>query len=79
MFKCQICKKDSKANERAAHVVTQYRPKIYLDEYGEEQGRGYEIVTEILAHQKCSDKYLGVEFTPEVSDQPNIFDKGFIY
>jgi len=79
MFKCQICKFNSKANERSAHVVTKYRPKTYLDEYGYEVGRGYEIEKEILVHQKCADKYLGVETVPEVLDQPNTFNEGFIY
>ena len=53
MFKCSICKKDSKPGERAEHVVTETRVKHYTDDYGKTVGVGSEIVTEVLAFAKC--------------------------
>ena len=41
---------------------------MYVDEYGNEVGQGYEIVTEVLAHNKCAiaGGFISPEHAPKV-------------
>lgn len=57
MYKCQACKAQSEPGEKQRHVVTETRPKTYINgEYGEKISKGTEIVKELAVCEKCSNQ-----------------------
>lgn len=60
MFKCNLCKKTSKAGEAQITVVTKVREKLYLNESKTEKGyktsesRGWEVAEEAKACASCA-------------------------
>lgn len=64
MFKCQICKIQTKAGEGQHKVVTDWRRKTYENEIRREKktytvrSEGLEIKREVVACSECSQKVL---------------------
>jgi rubredoxin len=53
MYKCQLCGRDSQANEPAVKLITEKRWKTYYNQYGHSIGTGWEIAKELSVCPLC--------------------------